>query len=104
MQTYLKIGMVCLGLLASNVLSKELPNSIDVKLPCFNTEKVFTTLKENFGETPHIVTRTKDRDVFFSIWFNKEEKTWTMLSTIKEITCLISMGKDYTIVQELNNK
>lgn len=104
MRTYLKIGMVCLGLLASNVFAKEFQGSVDVKLSCFSTEKIFTTLKNEYGETPHIITRTKDKDVFFSLWLNKEEKTWTMLSTIKEITCLISMGKDYTIIAELNPK
>lgn len=103
MRIYQSIGMVCLGLLASNSYSQQDPVEVKqmlrVDLPCFDSKKVFQSLLKEFNERPLIYGKANDlANSKVSIWFNSKDKSWTILATVDDTTCLIGSGTDLVVV------
>ena len=96
---YLLIGMVCIGLLASNSYSQEIKEKVETELPCYNTEEILKILKERYKEMPFMIGKASDSvNSIVSIWINPVDSTWTIIATKKDITCVVGMGTDMRVV------
>ena len=96
---YLLIGMVCIGLLASNVHAKEPSELITTDIPCFETETLVKELRGKFKEIPFIYGKTHDvAETTMSMWVNPSTKTWTIVATKNSLSCVIGYGKDMQII------
>ena len=93
--TYLLIGMACIVPQLSNANSFEL----DTKLFCTDTKTIIESLRKSYKELPFIIGKTEDNvNSIMSLWINPTSKTWTILATKEEITCVVGVGKDFQLV------
>lgn len=90
---YLTIGILSVGLLASNTYSQKLEQTIKTELPCFNTTELFNSLGETYKEVPIAIGKTGDEaKSTMSLWLNPADNSWTILATNKELTCVVGSG------------
>lgn len=105
MRIYQLIGMVCLGLLANNSFAQVQPKVIERKQliqfssPCYDTKELFKHLKEEYEEIPYIFATAIDvAESKVSIWVNPSVRTFTMVATVEDISCVIGSGLNFTVV------
>jgi len=92
--TYLLIGMACIVPLASNA-----SEIITTEIYCDKTTTIMETLRKEYKEFPFTVGKANDiAGSMMSFWINPTTKSWTILSTKKDITCVIGTGKDFNLV------
>ncbi len=95
---YLLIGMACLGLQASKAEEAPVENGITYNAPCFDTNQLFTELKNKFKETPIIFGNVSDQaGSTMSLWINPQEETWSIISTKKDTSCVIGTGVNFKL-------
>jgi hypothetical protein len=69
--------------------------TVKVEIVCDRTQKIFDTLKNEHGESPILMGGTFDRaNSTMSLWTNPTSGTWTILATVKNVTCIIGAGDD----------
>ena len=96
---YLTIGAVFIGLLASNSYSQEIKDTVKTELPCYNTQELFKSLRENHKELPLLTGKTDDEaNSTMSIWLNPFENDWTIVATKKDLSCVVGTGTDMKII------
>lgn len=96
---YLTIGVVFIGLLASNTYSQKLETTVKTELPCYNTTELFKSLRENYKELPLITGQTDDEaKSTMSVWLNPIDNEWTIVATKKDLSCVIGTGTDMKVV------
>jgi hypothetical protein len=73
---------------------------IRVNLFCFNTVKLFEKLKLEYKEAPLIMGDAEDdaRSVM-SLWVNPISKTWTIVSTKKDVSCIVGTGQNVELIR-----
>ena len=105
MRIYQLIGMVCLGLLVSNTFAQQtLPelkrkDTIKVNFPCYDTKELFKSIRENYDEVPFIFGKSDDvAESTFSMWMSPVNKTFTLIATIEDYSCVVGSGHDFKIV------
>jgi len=79
--------------------SQEIEEAISIDLPCYNTTKLFKSLREKYKELP-IVTGTAgdEAESTFSLWMDPIEKNWTIVTTKKELSCIVGLGTDIKLL------
>ena len=96
---YLTVGIVCIGLLASNTYSQKLEQTVKTELPCYNTQELFKSLREKFKELPLLTGKTDDdANSTMSVWLNPIENDWTIVATKKDLSCVVGSGTDMKII------
>jgi hypothetical protein len=96
---YLTVGIVCIGLLASNTYSQKLEQTVKTELPCYNTTELFKSLRENHKELPLLTGKTDDEaNSTMSVWLNPFENDWTIVATKKDLSCVVGTGTDMKII------
>jgi hypothetical protein len=94
-----KIYLIIGWLLASSCYAQEIIDTVETELPCYNTVEIFKSLKENYKEFPFMTGRASDfANSIVSIWMNPSDGNWTIITTKKDITCVVGMGTDMKIV------
>lgn len=96
---YLIIGMVCIGLLANNSYSQKVEEVVKVDLPCYDTQELFKNLREKFKEMPLLTGKADDEaKSTLSLWMNPIDKTWTIVATKKDLSCVVGVGTDIKLI------
>lgn len=73
-------------------------------MPCGETKEVTKYLIEQFEEMPIIIGKADDvANSIMTLWINPLSKTWTIVATKNDITCIIGTGKDFTILAKRGN-
>ena len=86
--------MVCIVPLASNA-----SEIITTEIYCDKTSTITETLRKSYQEFPFGVGKANDvAGSIMSFWINPTTKSWTIISTKKEITCVIGTGQDFNLV------
>jgi len=68
---------------------------------CFDTVKLFATLKDKYKENPIVAGISSDEDKStMTLWVNSSTSAWTIVATSKEISCIIGTGNDLTAAPE----
>lgn len=71
-------------------------NMVDIKIPCDDTKFVIDTLKNDYKEMIVAFGKTHDNaGSTMSIWVNPTTKSWTILATLKDVTCIIGVGDNF---------
>jgi hypothetical protein len=70
----------------------------NMPVECDSTEKIMTALKDQFKETPLMVGKSTTKKSYTSIWGNPETKTFTVLTTRGDVTCVLDVGTDLEVV------
>jgi hypothetical protein len=88
------IGMACIVPQASNAE----PVTVSTEIVCDETVKVTNFLLDKYKELPILIGDTSDMaGSKMSIWSNSQTKTWTIIATKKDVTCIIGVGDNLNI-------
>jgi hypothetical protein len=90
--------LVSLGI--TNVsYSQDIVEAISVDLPCYNTKELFKSLREKYKELPIVTGTAGDQaESTVSIWMDPIEKSWTIVTTKKELSCIVGLGTDIKLL------
>jgi hypothetical protein len=61
---------------------------------CDNTEKVFRTIVEEFGETPQWRGITSEQGTSTVLTVNAKTGAWTLIEYTKDLACVIGVGEN----------
>ena len=79
--------------------SQEIVEAISVDLPCYNTKELFKSLREKYKELPIVTGTAGDQaESTISIWMDPIEKSWTIVTTKKELSCIVGLGTDIKLL------
>ena len=93
--TYLLIGMAFIAPQAS----KAQEFVLEAKLLCNETTAVITALKKDFKEVPFLLGRAgDDSKSIMSLWINPTTKSWTILATKNDVTCVVGVGDKLELI------
>ena len=96
---YLTIGVVCIGLVASNSYSQKVEELVKIDLPCYNTKELFKSLRENYKELPLLTGKTDDEaESTMSFWVNPLDNDWTIIATKNDLSCVVGTGTDMKLI------
>ena len=94
---YLTTLFLSLTLLTSQAKSPEEVVTTDIS--CYNTDELMKFLREDYKEYPIAMGITNDRaNSTMSIWVSPRDKSWTILATKQQISCVIGTGTDFDFV------
>lgn len=72
---------------------------------CDNTDKIFNDLRTSYGEQPLLGGKgPSDSTGVMTLWVNPSTKSWTILVTYPEKTCVIGGGTNFTLRQVEKSK
>jgi len=67
---------------------------------CDKTEIVLPTLMKDYQEAPFFVGKADDEaKSIMTFWVNSKNRSWTITSTKKDITCVIGYGDSLELVR-----
>lgn len=91
--------IISLGI--SNIsYSQEIKEAISMDIPCYTTKDLFKTLREKYKELPLLSGIAGDEaKSTVSLWMDPIEKSWTIVATKKELSCVVGLGTDIKIIQ-----
>lgn len=93
--TYLLIGMAFIAPRVSNAEE----SLIQATLYCDDTKKIVNTLRQTFKEMPFAYGKTNDdAKSVMSLWINPTTKSWTIVATKKDISCVVGVGDQFELV------
>jgi hypothetical protein len=93
---YLTIGIVCI---ASNSYAQKVEEVVQIELPCYNTTKLFKSLRENYKELPLLTGKADDEaGSTMSLWLNPVDNDWTIIATKNDLSCVVGLGTDMKII------
>jgi len=94
---YLITLLLSLTLLTAQAKSPEEVVTTDIS--CYNTDELMKILREDYKEYPIAMGITNDRaNSTMSIWVSPKEKSWTILATKQQISCVIGTGIEFDFV------
>ena len=94
---YLTTLFLSLTLLTAQAKSPEEVVTTDIS--CYNTDELMKFLREDYKEYPIAMGLTNDRaNSTMSIWVSPRDKSWTILATKQQISCVIGTGTDFDFV------
>ena len=94
---YLTILFLSLTLLTAQAKSPE--EVVTTEITCYDTDELINILREQYKEYPIAMGITNDRaNSTMSIWVNPREKSWTILATKQQISCVIGTGIEFDFV------
>ena len=93
---YLMIAMMCISL---NSHSQEVKDSVELDIPCYDTQELFKTLKEKYKELPFMMGIAGDAvKSTVSVWMNPVENNWSIIATKNDLSCVIGTGEGMKLV------
>ena len=94
---YLTTLLLSLTLLTAQAKSPE--EVVNIEITCYDTNELIKILRENYNEYPMVMGITNDKvNSTMSIWVSPKEKSWTILATKKELSCVIGTGTGFEFV------
>ena len=90
-------------LILYTVLFSATAEVITIDLPCDKTEKIVKYIKEDYKESLLIMGNVDDNAAsVMTFWMNKKTKSWTILATKDDITCVIGTGTNIKLILGLD--
>lgn len=75
------------------------PIIIKADIPCYDTETVINTLKKQYKEVPIIYGMASDQaGSTMSVWTSPSSKSWTILATKGDVSCIIGTGVELKLI------
>lgn len=95
MKNYLKIGTASMLLLLSSIASAA-PVQTEIPVICDDSKNIATFLVDKYKELPYVSGITQS-GFLMSLWINAETKSWTILLTNQDKSCVVNAGADFSI-------
>jgi hypothetical protein len=90
--------MACIAPLASST-EKGSTGTIISEFPCFESKYLAGQLTSKFGEMPMLVGEATDQaKSIMTLWMNPNVKTWTLVATSQDTSCIIGVGENLQII------
>jgi hypothetical protein len=89
MKTFLILAVLFTVTLDAHAETRRLNKSVI----CDNTEKVFRTMLEEFGETPQWRGSTPEQGTSTVLTVNAKTGAWTLIEYTSQIACVIGVGE-----------
>lgn len=87
------------ALLCVPLLSSAGVEIIDTQAFCDTTEKIVKDLTSKYGEAPILIGNAGDMaKSTMTVWMNPTTKSWSIVATSKETSCIIGVGDKLKIV------
>ena len=68
---------------------------VNVRLECYNTNRIFNELQKTYKEIPIILGKASDEaGSTMTLWVNPKEKTWTIVATKDKLSCIVGSGTE----------
>lgn len=68
---------------------------------CYDTDSLFKELNQSFKEVPFTIGKTHDPSgSAMSLWINPVTKTWTIIASDQDISCVIGSGSEIELLQK----
>ena len=93
--------------MASDIFAKDDKNieGIIIEMPCYETSDLIKTLTSKFKEKPVLIGKVEDQaGSMMSFWVNDSEKSWTIISTKDEVSCVVGYGKNLNVILRKSGK
>jgi hypothetical protein len=72
---------------------------IKTEIPCYNTDSLLNTLKKEYKEVPILYGISSDQaESTMSVWTSPSTKSWSIIATKGEISCIIGTGIGFKFV------
>lgn len=72
---------------------------IKAEIPCYETDSLFDTLKKDYKEIPIMYGLTNDMaESTMSLWTNPSNKSWTIVATKGNASCVVGAGTDFKLI------
>jgi hypothetical protein len=92
---YLMIGLVSILPIQSNA-----GEMVPTEMYCTTTKELAKDLKEKYKEIPLLVGKTMDEaKTVMSFWVNQETKSWSIIATKGEYSCLVGAGENFSVLK-----
>lgn len=87
-------------LLLFSVVSQAQETKI-LRVVCDDTETLYKNLEKEYKERPIIKGEGLQKDSgFMTLWRNLNTKTWTVVYTVGDMSCVLAAGKDLEFTKE----
>ena len=93
MRTILTI-LASLALAIASTAATAEPRRLNKSVICDNTEKVFRTIVEEFGETPQWRGVTSEQGTSTVLTVNPKTGAWSLIEYTKDLACVIGVGEN----------
>ena len=92
---YLMIGLVSLLPIQSNA-----GEMVPTEMYCSTTKELAKDLKDKYKEVPLLVGKTIDEaKSVMSFWVNPETKSWSIIATKGDYSCLVGAGENFSMLK-----
>lgn len=92
---YLMFGLISILPFQSNA-----GEMVPTEIYCTTTQELAKELKDKYKEVPILVGKTMDEaKSVMSFWVNQETKSWSIIATKGEYSCLVGAGENFSIVR-----
>lgn len=85
--TGLSLAFVC-----SVALAQDKPVEMSKSVICDSTQKVLTTLMQNYNETPIWTGVDAEKDSKYVLLSNLKTKSWTFVQYNADVACILGVG------------
>ncbi len=74
-------------------------DTINTSFACYDTTELFKSLRTNYQELPFLFGKADDMaESTFSMWIGPVDKTFTLIATIDDLSCIVGSGRDIKLV------
>lgn len=72
---------------------------VPTQMQCGNTKKIVASLAEEHKEKPIIIGMADDgASSVMTLWVNTSTKSWTILATKDDVSCIIGYGSELKLI------
>ena len=95
----MKYLILFLSLFLVSAQAKSPEEVVSVDITCYDTDTLLKTLSETYKEYPIAMGITNDRaNSTMSIWVSPRDKSWTIVATKLNLSCVIGTGTEFDLV------
>ena len=96
----LLIGLLLVFPLAGSA-EIDILEEVDTKIICSKTDSIINELRKEYNESPLVFGEANDfAGSTMSLWVSKSGKTWTIIATKKDTSCVIGTGFNLQVVRK----
>lgn len=84
---------------AQNLPQLKRKDTVNSTFPCYDTKELFQNLRVIYQELPFVFGKADDfAGSTFSMWIGPTEKTFTLVATVDDLSCVVGTGTSLKLV------
>lgn len=90
-----------LGLISVLPIQGNAGEMVATEMYCSTTKELIKDIKEKYKESLVVVGKTSDEaQSIMTIWVNSETKSWSIIATKGEYSCLVGAGEKFNMLNK----